>query len=215
MIPRLALFLLIAGCVLFGVILFIEFYPGGTEELSIAEIAPRREAIPAAGRQTNPRLDELVATILARPLFSSTRRPPQNAPAGASADSDLADTRLTGIVTEPRRRLAIFAVNGEKPLKVAEGDAVSGWRIESITAREVSLSGPSGSKTLQPKMDPNLAPPAGQPPAVAGAPGARLPVPQAAAAGRPPVPPAGVVPGQANINTPGIPRPARPPRQQR
>lgn len=214
MMPRLGLSLLIAGCLLFGGILFFELYPGGTDEPSIAEAAPRREAAPAMHRQSNPKLDDLVVTILARPLFSSTRRPPQNAPAGASADSDLADTRLTGIVTEPGRRLAIFAVNGEKPLKVAEGDAVSGWRVESITAREVSLSGPSGSKTLQPKMDPNLAPPAGPPPTVPGPAGARLPIAQGPAAGRVPVPPGTVVPGQPNLNTPGVPRPARP-RQQR
>src|SRR5213080_2708144 len=90
-------------------------------------------------------------TRRAQQLGSSTRRPPQDAPSGA-ADSDLSDARLTGIVTTPGRRIAIFAVNGDKPLKVAEGDAVSGWRIESITPREVSLSGPTGGKTLQPKL---------------------------------------------------------------
>ena len=107
---------------------------------------------------------------------------------GLAADLDLADTRLTGIVTEPGRRMAIFAVNGEKLLRVAEGDAVSGWRIESIAPREVSLSGPGGTKIMQPKMDPNLVPPPGQPP-TAG-PGGRLPIPPAAAGEvRPPVPP--------------------------
>ncbi len=36
---------------------------------------------------------------------------------------------------------------------------MSGWRVERINPREVSLSGPSGTKTLQPKFDPNLTPP--------------------------------------------------------
>jgi len=136
-------------------------------------------------------------------LFSSTRRPPQSA-VNDGPSADLGDTRLTGIVTEPGRHLAIFAVNGAKPLKLSEGEAVSGWRIESITPREVSLSGPGGSKTLEPKVDPSLS----QGPASAPTPinpAARPPVPlPAGAAGlpRPGVP--------TTLPTPPLPRPARP-----
>jgi general secretion pathway protein N len=213
MIERLALFLLIGGCLMFGAMILVELEPAGTEDAADAKVAARPDAPPTIRRPQNPRIDELLAATLARPLFSSTRRPPQSASTEAAADSDLADTRLTGIVTEPGRRTAIFAVNGEKPLRAAEGEAVSGWRIESISPREVSLSGPSGTKTLQPKMDPNLAPPPGQPP-IANA-GGRFPAPPAAAAGpRPPIPPAAAGVGQPNpavpISTPGgPPRPAR------
>jgi general secretion pathway protein N len=218
MIDRLALFLLVAGCLVFGGILFVELAPAGKEDVTVAQAATRPDVAPALRRQQNLRVDELLAAILARPLFNSTRRPPQNAPSEATG-SDLSDARLTGIVTEPGRKIAIFAVNGEKPLRVAEGDAVSGWRIESITPREVSLSGPSGTKILQPKLDPNLAPPSGQPPTgnIAG----RFPTPAAAAAavGRPPAPGAAAGVGQPNpvvpVGAPGVPpRPARP-RQQR
>jgi hypothetical protein len=213
MMDRLAVFVLIAGCLLFGAVIFMEVEPAGKGDAAIAEVASRPEAAPAIRRRQNPRVDELLETTLAKPLFSNTRRPPQNAPSGATTDSDLADTRLTGIVTEPGRRIAIFAVNGDKPLKVVEGDAVSGWRIESITPREVSLSGPSGTKTLQPKVDPNLAPPPGQP-QIANAAG-RFPTPPAAIPGlRVPVPPGAAGVGQPNpavpINTPGVPpRPTR------
>jgi general secretion pathway protein N len=210
MIDRLVLLLLVGGCLLFGAILIMELAPAGAEDAVVAQAARSNAASPTTRRQ-NPRPDELVATALARPLFSSTRRPPQDAPSGA-ADSDLSDARLTGIVTTPGRRIAIFAVSGDKPLKVAEGDAVSGWRIESITPREVSLSGPSGTKSLQPKLDPSLAPPPGQPPI--GQPGGR--VPPAPAAGRPRVPVPGAAPAVAPppqalpVNTPGaLPRPAR------
>ena len=210
MIDRLVLLLLVGGCLLFGGILIMELAPAGAEDAVVAQAARSNAASPTTRRQ-NPRPDELVATALARPLFSSTRRPPQDAPSGA-ADSDLSDARLTGIVTTPGRRIAIFAVSGDKPLKVAEGDAVSGWRIESITPREVSLSGPSGTKSLQPKLDPSLAPPPGQPPI--GQPGGR--VPPAPAAGRPRVPVPGAAPAVAPppqalpVNTPGaLPRPAR------
>jgi general secretion pathway protein N len=219
MIERLALLLLIGGCLMFGAIIIVELEAAGTEDAAVAKVAARPDTAPTMRLQQNPRIDELLAATLARPLFSSTRRPPQSASTEAATDSDLADTRLAGIVTEPGRRTAIFAVNGDKPLRVAEGEAVSGWRIENITPREVSLSGPSGTKTLQPKMDPNLAPPPGQPPT--GNAGGRIPTPPAAGAGprppaagagpRPPSPPAVAGVGQPNrAGTPGEPsRPAR------
>ncbi len=215
MIERLALLLLIGGCLMFGAIIFVELEPAGTEDAAVAKVAARPDTAPTMRLQQNPRIDELLAATLARPLFSSTRRPPQSASTDAATDSDLADTRLTGIVTEPGRRTAIFAVNGDKPLRVAEGEAVSGWRIESITPREVSLSGPSGTKTLQPKMDPNLAPPPGQPPT--GNAGGRIPTPPAAGAGsRPPSPPAVAGVGQPNrAGTPGEPPRSARLRQQR
>ena len=210
MMARLALLLLVGGCLLFGAVLIIELAPAGAEDPVVAQTARADAASPTA-RPQNPRPEELVAAILARPLFSSSRRPPQDVSSGAAADSDL-DARLTGIVTTPGHRLAIFAVSGDKPLKVAEGDAVSGWRIESITPREVSLSGPGGTKTLQPKLDPNLAPPPGQPPI--GQPGGRAPIPPPVGRPRAPVPGAAQAvappPPGIPVNTPGaLPRPAR------
>jgi hypothetical protein len=208
MIDRLVLWLSVGGCLLFGVILIMELAPAGAEDPVVAPTAQSDAPNPTT-RPQNPRPEELIATMLARPLFSSTRRPPQDAPSGA-ADSDLTDARLTGIVTTPRHRMAIFAVSGDKPLKVAEGDAVSGWRVESITPREVSLSGPSGTKTLQPKIDPNLAPPPGPIGQAAG----RAPTPPAA--GRPRVPVPGPAPAVAQPR-PGVPvvPPGAPPRAAR
>ena len=198
MIDRLVMLLLVGGCLLFAAILITELAPAGTEDAVVAQTA-RSEAASPITRPQNPRPEELVATALARPLFSSMRRPPQDAPSGAAAD-DLTDARLTGIVTTPGHRIAIFAVSGDKPIKVAEGDAVSGWRIENITPREVSLSGPSGTKTLQPKLDPSLASPPGQPPI--GQPGGRPPTPPPP--GRPRVPVPGAAPAVAQP-LPGVP----------
>ena len=206
MIERLVLLLLIAGSLLFGSIVFAELKSGGPDEATVTKTGARPETEPIKHRQQGPRPEELVATILARPLFSSTRRPPENASAGPAADGDLADARLTGIVTEPGRRIAIFAVSGGKPLKVAEGDEVSGWRIDSITPREISLTGPSGTKTLQPKLDPNLVVP--QAPVVN--PAGRLPIP--AAQGRAPAPAGGQPNATVPVNVPGISRLPRPPR---
>jgi general secretion pathway protein N len=201
MIDRLVIYLLLAGCLIFGAIVFVELKTAANDA-ALTELPQRPDAAAAVPRAPNARLDELLATALARPLFSSTRRPPQGAANDGASGSDLADTRLTGIVTEPGHHVAIFAVNGAKPLTLTEGEDVNGWRIENITPREVSLSGPGGTKTLEPKVDPNLVPQPGQTPAVN--PAARLlaqPTPAAALPPRPGVPP--VIPG---------PLPPRPPR---
>jgi len=200
MIARLAISLLLAGSLIFAVIVFIELQPASDDppSLSATGAEPRNPGVAAMRRQPSSRMDELLAVVLARPLFSSTRRPPQNA--GNDAPSaDLGDARLTGIITEPGHNLAIFAVNGSRPLRLTEGEAVSGWRIESITPREVSLSGPAGTKTLEPKADPSLVAPApalanpavrppGQPAPTAAAPrpGIAPPRPGAMPAGMPP-----------------------------
>ena len=206
MISRLATYLLLTGCLVFGAIVFIELQPAATDETALSELPRRPNTAPAIHRQQSARLEELLATVLGRPLFSSSRRPPEIAANDSSGTSDLADTRLTGIVTEPGRSIAIFAVNGAKPLRLTEGEAVSGWRIESITPREVALSGPGGAKTLEPKVDPNLAaPPSGTPPAAAAA--VRPPIPPSPAAAPPARP--GVPPGRGRP----APRPARIDRQ--
>ena len=206
MIDRFVTFLLIGGCLIFGALVLLELRPAATDTATPNEVSSRPDTASAVHRQPSTQLDELLAVALARPLFSSTRRPPQAAANDSATDSDLADTRLTGIVTEPEHHLAIFTVNGAaKPLRLTEGEALSGWRIESITPNEVSLSGPGGTKTLQPKLDPNLVQqPPPQPPAAN--PGARQPA-------QPPA--ANTAAHQPAQPTPGIilpPRPATPPR---
>ena len=202
MIDRLVIYLLLAGCLVFGAAVLLELEPAAIDQAVPNEVSRRTDATSTVRRQPSTRLDELLATALARPLFSSTRRPPQSAANDSATSSDLADMRLTGIVTEPDHHVAIFAVNGAKPLRVSEGEAVSGWRIESITPREVSLSGPGGTKTLEPKLDPNLVQPPG--PTPPPNPGARLPAQPAPVANVPPRP--GVPPGVPAAAVP--PRPA-------
>ena len=185
MIDRLVLVLLLAGCALAAAIITAEMArtPNRDDPVSIASSS---EPVPPSTRPEPPgRYNELSATILARPLFSNTRRPAPRGGDNATADSGLADTRLTGIVVVPGHRIAIFAPLGAKALVVSEGETVSGWRVERINPREVSLSGPSGTKTLQPKFDPNLTPPP-SPTVGAGNP-APAPVPAAARPGFPPM----------------------------
>jgi hypothetical protein len=169
MINRPALHLSLAGCLIFGAITFVELAPDGSADTVLPAAAPRANLAPVAQPKQNARVDELLEAVLARPLFSSTRRPPQSATDDGAEDTDLTDKRLTGIVTVPGRHIAIFAVKDAKPLILAEGETVSGWRIETIGPIEVSLSGPGGNKTLRPLPDPTLAQPPGIAPATAGA----------------------------------------------
>jgi hypothetical protein len=213
MIDRFVTYLLICGCLIFGALVLLELRPAASDATTPNDVSKRPDATSALHREPSTRLDELLAVALARPLFSSTRRPPQAAANDSATDSDLADMRLTGIVTEPDHHLAIFAVNGAaKPLRLTEGEAVSGWRIESITPHEVSLSGPGGTKTLEPKLDPNLVQqPPPQPPAAN--PGARQPAqpPAANTAARQPAQPApGIILPPKPGFSPATGRPLRP-----
>ena len=208
MIDRLAVYLLIAGCLLFASLIVVELDGGGATDAAIAEVPVRADAAPAA-TQPAPRveLDDLFRVTLARPLFSATRRPPQIT-ANSSTDPGLTDTRLTGIVTEPDHRLAIFAVAGAKPVALTEGETVSGWRIDSISPREVSLSGPGGTKILQPRIDQNAVAQPRSPPAGAGA-GRGVTGPAPPRPGAAPVPGARPPPAAPSRNPASLP-PRRP-----
>src|SRR5580704_17879258 len=144
MIGRLRV-LLLAGCVAFASLILAELGSGGSDSPVLEPTLPPAEAKPTAPRAQEPGVDDLVAKVLAGPLFSPTRRPPETAPSG-NADPGLPDVRLSGIVIEPDRRIAIFAVAGAKPLVLAEGETLKDWRLDSISPQEVSLSGPAGTR---------------------------------------------------------------------
>lgn len=102
-----------------------------------------------------------VDTILARPLFALDRRP------AATADTRAAPRtlpRLTAILLNGARREVIFAgIDGGRPITVAEGDLLNGFRVQSIEASEVTVVGPEGTRVVRPSFDPH-------PPSVSPAP---------------------------------------------
>jgi hypothetical protein len=175
MIDR-AVILLLAGSAFFGGVVFVELSSDATDASANLPVSIRPE--PAAPpRAQGPRVDDLLTTVLSRPLFSPTRQPAARENPDQPTGLGLADVRLSGIVIEPGRHLAIFAMPGAKPTVRSEGEMVNDWRVDRITMREVVLSGPSGSTTLQPKIDASLVRPAPAPPRPAQG------QPQAAAAG--------------------------------
>ena len=153
MSDRRGIYLALAGCVFFGAIIFIGL--STADEAVVTGVPARGDIVAATHREERARVDEQLTTARDRPLFSTTRRPPQQTEGDTSTGPELIDTRLTGIIVEPDRRLAIFAVPDAKPLTLTEGEMLSGWRIESIVPHEVSLSGPTGTKTLRPRFNTN------------------------------------------------------------
>lgn len=149
------LLLSVGGCVLFGVVILLELSWGMTRPVPPATVSSQTDGLSAAPNETRADPNQLVSTILARPLFSSTRRPPPIADNDVSSTFELGGARLTAIVIAPDERIAIFDMKGAKPLVLNEGQTVSGWRVDSITPSEVSLVGPGGLKTLQPKLNPS------------------------------------------------------------
>jgi hypothetical protein len=184
MIDR-VLLLSLGGCAVFGTLLFFELTPADnapvpSDQQAASGVAP---SVKEAAQVQRPQLDELVTTLLSRPLFSPTRKPveQERATADHPADQELPkNLRLTGIIIDPDRSLAIFAVAGARPLVRKEGEMVEQWRVVSIGPRQVLLSGIE--KPLKLEADPNLVRPASSAPPGA-TPG------QLGRPGRPPAPP--------------------------
>ena len=65
MINRLAIYLLLTGCLVFGGIVFIELLPAATDEPVQSELPRRPNMPPAVRRPQSARLEELLATVLA------------------------------------------------------------------------------------------------------------------------------------------------------
>jgi hypothetical protein len=147
--------LCLVGSLFLAGILWLEFRPSLVEPTALSEPSAK-SATPPATLMNEPAIKQLVATTLARPLFSATRRPPESEQGAHPDDTPLKDLRLTGILITPDQQVAIFAKAGEKPLVRSEGEMISDWHIDNIAAQSVSLSGPSGTTTLEPRPDPNL-----------------------------------------------------------
>jgi hypothetical protein len=136
----------------------------------VRTMAPARMAVPTAS-DPEEAAPEWLAVVLARPLFSPTRRPDTVAEAVAAPDSEA--PRLSGIVIDPSGKRAIFAAGPEgKSLVAREGSQVGGFVVRAIEPGRVVIEGEEGARSLKPSFSEAVA---------SGA----APVPQARARGRP------------------------------
>ena len=124
--------------VLLLAVLALEWTGGGEEPVVRAPaIHKPSAAAPTDGEARDT--SEWADTILARPLFSSSRRPPKVAKGAGTAGAPM--PRLAGIMITPQGRHAIFAPEGGgKQLVLAEGASVNDVAIRSIQPDRVILA---------------------------------------------------------------------------
>lgn len=78
------------------------------------------------------------AAVLARPLFSSTRRPPV---VEAGVADQPADFTLIGIIISPKERRALLSHGTPAKLEhVIEGQSIDGWTVTAIEPRRILLA---------------------------------------------------------------------------
>jgi hypothetical protein len=114
--------------------------------------AVARPPPPASADRPPADLDRWVKTVLARPLFSPTRRP-DAARTASAAPHGSALPRLSGIVELPGLRRAIFEASGaSKPSVTVVGEAgmVDDWTVQAIDSGTVTLVRDGEAMVLRP-----------------------------------------------------------------
>jgi hypothetical protein len=99
-------------------------------------------------------IDPMVAEILARPLFTSTRMPA----ALPAADEEIVEekqppqlqARLAGITLGPDAREALFQREGEQAFPVKIGGEIDGWKVSVIQLDQVVLTSEFGRQVIKP-----------------------------------------------------------------
>ncbi len=146
--------ILIGTIAFLALILVVEWLPSWPT--TPMPTAPKRmTSLNRAGTRLAVRdTEEWASAILARPLFSISRRPPKVA-AGRSAALD-GMPRLSGIMIAPGIRKAIFAPEGGgKPVVLGEGASLADTAIRTIAPGEVILA---SGQVLRPMYDKNRVP---------------------------------------------------------
>lgn len=129
----------------------------GSPERARVDLTPRPATVTA--RNLTPavpanQIREWAASILARPLFEPSRRPPSVAEVSLPAQTIAPPPRVTGIVISSTGRSVIFAGGTtDKPIIATEGTRVGAYTVKSIVLGQVVVEGPSGLQTLQPSYD--------------------------------------------------------------
>jgi hypothetical protein len=148
----------------------------------------------AAARDDEQRRRDEVASVLARPVFSLSRRPRDVAARPVPAAPATILPRMTAILIDGRIKSAIFEGTG-KPTVLSEGGRIGPFVIQKIEPQQVTIIGPDGKRVVHTSF---ATTPTTLPPPPTGLAGARV------------APPASAPPGAAamvfrGLGGPGLP----------
>jgi len=129
-----------------------EYGPSGVRQDSVPQ-RPHHASAVVDGRvkpQVTQDTAALASAILARPIFSATRRPVQGAALGSTGLP-----RLAGVLISRGVKTAIFADDSVgRSVAVAEGASMGPYLVQSIAAGQVTVLEADGIHTLHPSFDP-------------------------------------------------------------
>lgn len=121
--------------------------PGGQPAPGEARKLPAPASLPTS--DGGQRRQDEVAMILARPVFSPSRRPKEDGPGPAPAAAPVTSLpRMSAILINGRTRSAIFDSNG-KPTVLGEGGKLGPFTIQSIEPQQVTVIGPEGKRVVR------------------------------------------------------------------
>ena len=122
-----------------------------------AETPDRPRGGPAEAQARQDHTEAQVVVTLARPLFSSTRRPPREVNVEVAPGEPTPPPRLAGVLVSKNERRAIFApaeASG-KAMTAGEGDRVGAFVVGAITLGTVTMLDPDGgTRVVHPAPDP-------------------------------------------------------------
>ena len=144
--PRLKMVVLAAGLLLIcGLLSMVIVNQLDDQEAGRGDAAV--EPANALTEQAAPELPEFdlpplteYATLMERPLFSSTRRPivVEGNSAQAPVTQQGLDVALTGVIIADESKVALIVPrNGVKPLRLSEGESYQGWTLSEVEAEGV------------------------------------------------------------------------------
>lgn len=112
-----------------------------------SDLVPEQAAAPA-GPDPQTVIAEGAETLLARPLFHMTRRPPAEATVPTPMPVTVTIS-LTGIVESDDIQVALMRLSNQAELfRVQIGEKVGNWEIENITQTSVTVITPEGKREV-------------------------------------------------------------------
>jgi general secretion pathway protein N len=136
------------------VLLIVEIYSGlrPAGELPGLRLPAQPAGAQAGPRISSPALSGWRASVLARPLFDPSRRPPAAVSQAPAIPVEI--PRLSGIMITSTEKMAVFSPAAGSPIIVAVKSQLGPFTVLAITGDSVTLNGPDGVVVLRSKFSP-------------------------------------------------------------